>query len=256
MSQTNPLAPDFLIIGAQKAGTTSLFFDLMQHPQILPPEKKEIHYFDLQYQEPISFYRSRFPEYQTGKMTGEASPYYFFHPHVPQRVFQHFPEMKLILLLRDPVHRAFSHFRHNVIMKPERTPQTFEEALFQEERFFVKAYQELLRNPSADISEHNILSYRHRGLYFEQLLRWEKFFSKEQFFIIHSEAYFRNPKPLFDQLLNFLSLPSFSPQVFSYANRNEVESNLLPETQGALTEFFKPHNEALESHLHRRFNWL
>lgn len=78
---------------------------------------------------------------------------------MPQRVFQHFSEIKRILLLRDPIHRAFSHFRHNQNIKPERTPQTFEEALLEEERIFPQAHQERLQNPFADFDDCIYSSY-------------------------------------------------------------------------------------------------
>jgi hypothetical protein len=174
---------------------------------------------------------------------------------VPQRVFQHFPNIKLIIILRNPVLRAVSQFRHDRQREPDKTPETFEEALLLEERFFLKSYQELLLNPDLDAAEHRLYSYRQRGLYLEQLLRWEQYFPKEQFFILHSEEYFSHPKPIYDALLNFLSLYSFNPQQFENMNKSEDTLNLRAETHSALSEFFKPHNEALENHLQREFHW-
>jgi hypothetical protein len=188
------IEPQFIILGAQKAGTSSLFIDMICHSQILPASSKELHYFDYRYHEPISWYLNCFPAIEeTGKkkrgtarkdfkMTGEATPYYFFHPHVPQRVFQHFPKIKLILLFRNPVHRAISQYRHNKKMWPDMTPDTFEEALRPDDQFFKQAHQNLIENPYLDVLDHNLFSYRQRGLYLEQLLNWEKYFPKEQFY--------------------------------------------------------------------------
>jgi hypothetical protein len=104
--------PAFLIIGAQKAGTSSLFRYLSQHPDIRLPKRKELHFFDLQYSNGIDWYERLFPRKKIIKrqITGEASPFYLFHPLVPERVFNHYPNIRLIVLLRNPVDRAYSHF--------------------------------------------------------------------------------------------------------------------------------------------------
>jgi lipopolysaccharide transport system ATP-binding protein len=81
-------APDFLIIGAQKGGTTSLYSYLCEHPSVVAAERIEVHYFDLAYDRPWWWYKSHFPgRIGNGRtLTGEASPYYLFHPLVPERV--------------------------------------------------------------------------------------------------------------------------------------------------------------------------
>ncbi len=108
--------PDFLVIGAQRAGSTSLFAQLCAHPGVAAPSHKEIHYFDLQSFRGPRWYRSHFPPVASsrGRITGEASPYYLFHPAVPARVAEALPEVRLIALLRDPVARAYSHYQLSV----------------------------------------------------------------------------------------------------------------------------------------------
>lgn len=101
----------FLIIGAQKCGTSSLFYYLLQHPELALPEKKEIHFFDAKHQNGIGWYEDHFShKKKADKQTGEATPYYLFHPLVPQRIAIHYPQIKLIVLLRSPIDRAYSHF--------------------------------------------------------------------------------------------------------------------------------------------------
>ena len=104
--------PDFLIIGTQRGGTTTLFSLLSAHPGIFMPEEKEVHYFDLNYQKVIDWYTEKFSTSVKAStaITGEASPYYLYHPHVPARVAKDLPEVKLIVLLRDPVDRAYSNY--------------------------------------------------------------------------------------------------------------------------------------------------
>src|SRR5690242_8679107 len=104
------IPPHFLIIGAQRCGTTSLFEYLANHPEIVPPSVKKIHFFDSEYEKGEAWYRARFPVLENGFITGEATPYYLFHPRVPKRVRNWNPNVKLIVLLRNPVDRAYSHF--------------------------------------------------------------------------------------------------------------------------------------------------
>jgi len=96
--------PDFLIVGVMKGGTTSLFRYLSQHPDVLPPFRKEIKYFDCNYFEGAAWYRAHFPLRQkfTGgsKLTGEATPYYIFHPTAHERVASAVPQAKIIIILR------------------------------------------------------------------------------------------------------------------------------------------------------------
>jgi hypothetical protein len=102
--------PHFIIAGAQKAGTTSLFGYLEHHPHCLPSLKKEVHYFDMQYAHGESFYRRHFPATVTAAMRQrqvfESSPYYMFQPAVPGRIAKLVPQAKVIFLLRNPVSRA------------------------------------------------------------------------------------------------------------------------------------------------------
>src|SRR5947209_2592633 len=107
--------PGFLIIGAQRCGTTSLYDDLVKHPSIATASQKEIHFFDLNFQKGIDWYQAQFPGLgQKGFITGEASPYYIFHPLAPKRILAAAPEIKLIVMLRNPVNRAYSHYQHEI----------------------------------------------------------------------------------------------------------------------------------------------
>ncbi|MBU0638918.1 MAG: sulfotransferase domain-containing protein, partial [Planctomycetes bacterium] len=133
--------PDLLIIGAQKAGTTSLHRYLCRHPNVLGPWSKEVHYFDIQYDKGTTWYRTHFPSWpykclkdiRRGRrsLAFETSPYYLFHPCVPERVHKLLPNVKLIAILRDPVGRAYSHYHHELRLGYETLP--LEEALAKEE---------------------------------------------------------------------------------------------------------------------------
>ncbi len=117
------VVPDFPIVGAMKSGTSSLYLYTTQHPHVLPALKVEVHYFDINFNRGNKWYRSHFPTIfykfisrliKRHKMiTGEASPYYLFFPHSAQRIYTTFPNLKIIIILRNPVDRAYSHYFHS-----------------------------------------------------------------------------------------------------------------------------------------------
>ncbi|MGZ8918140.1 MAG: sulfotransferase family protein [Methylobacter sp.] len=102
--------PNFMIIGAQKAGTTALYEYLSRHPQIQPTKVKELHYFNCEarYKNGIEFYRSFFQLDTESKLLFDASPGYLNNANAPKRIYAHNPNVKIIILLRDPVERAYS----------------------------------------------------------------------------------------------------------------------------------------------------
>jgi len=167
LANKNLQMPDFLIIGAQKCGTTSLYRYLIQHPQIEPAIKKEIHYFDLNYNKPIQWYLNQFPalKTQSDRITGEATPYYIFHPHAPYRIKEHMPDAKIIVLLRNPVDRAYSHYHYAV----ERYGETlsFEEALDIENERLAGEMEKFQKNPYYKSRNYRCFSYQKRGIYIE-----------------------------------------------------------------------------------------
>src|SRR5699024_9381850 len=107
--------PNFLIIGAPKAGTTSLFQYLAKHQHIIPSQKKELLYFSVNQRMGLRGYLKNFPlkQEKMNKLTFEASPSYLFYPNGLQRIKRLFPGIKLVVLLRDPVNRAFSQWNFN-----------------------------------------------------------------------------------------------------------------------------------------------
>jgi hypothetical protein len=117
--------PNYLIIGAQKAGTSSLFNYLSMHPQVKNSYKKEVHYFDKNYDKPINWYKQYFP-FKFGvndkTMIGEATPNYLYHPFVAGRIKKTIPDVKMIVLLRNPVERVISQYFQAVRKNNEKRP--------------------------------------------------------------------------------------------------------------------------------------
>ena len=156
--------PDFLVIGAQRAGSTSLFAQLCAHSGVAAPSHKEIHYLDLQSFRSLRWYRSHFPPTAAarGRITGEASPYYLFHPAVPARVAAELPGVLLVALLRDPVPRAYSQYQLSVRDGHEQLG--FEEALRAEPDRLAGEEARLLSDRAYRADAHRHQSYAARGL--------------------------------------------------------------------------------------------
>ena len=175
--------PDFVIIGAQKGGTTSLYRYLTEHPDVGGATKKEVHFFDRSYHKGMDWYLAHFPERGESTVVGESSPSYLFHPDVPERVRRTLPHAKLIVLLRNPVDRAYSQYQ----MRLRRVGEdSFEEAV-DEELARLPSNGEL---PGPEKGHHAFLP---RGVYADQLQRWLAVFPREQFLVLHSEAFFTRP---------------------------------------------------------------
>jgi hypothetical protein len=257
------LLPDFLIIGAQRSGTTSLYNDLAQHPAVGPLVlEKGAHYFSTNYDKSLGWYRSHFPlkwraaaERRRGRpfMTGEGSPYYVFHPLAAQRVGETLPHVKLLLMLRDPVQRAYSQYRHEVARGFEHLP-TFEEAIDAEPERLAGERERIIEDPSYHSFEHQHHSYLARGRYLEQILRWRSLFPPEQMLIIKSEDFFSQPEPSFANVLEFLDLPPWRPKSFRRYNAARPAA-MEPATRERLERYFAGPNRALADHLETELGW-
>jgi hypothetical protein len=155
--------PDFLIVGAAKAGTTSLYNYLIQHPKIDGAVRKEVHYFDRDYDKTIDYYRSCFPSLSqpNDHITGEATPYYLFHPYAPERIHKTMPFTKIIILLRNPIDRAYSHY--NFTVRYHGDPLTFEEAVEKEEERLAPEFEKFKNNPYYRSLKYQIYSLLSQG---------------------------------------------------------------------------------------------
>lgn len=249
--------PDFVILGAQKAGTSSLYAQLGAHPSVLPALKKEVHYFD---RPPRSarWYRAHFPlrsrlaavGRRTGvARTGEATPYYLFHPAAPGRMHAHLPDARLVVVLRDPVARAISAYHHAVAGGDEQRP--IDVALD-------PANEEPLAPPNAagwyDAPDcpARLRGYLARGRYAEQLERWFAVYPREQVLVLETGELRAGSAP--PAVLEFLGLPPVTAP--SVPDRN-VGRYTPPasDLEARLREHFAPHNARLVSLLGVDWRW-
>ena len=236
--------PDFIIIGAARSGTTSLFKYLSLHPRIKLPSLKELHYFYFRNEEnkTIDWYLNQFPQLEKGQITGEATPYYIFHPLVPQIIKKTFPDVKIIALLRDPIDRAVSHYFHcnklgiGVNIKEMDIHEAFKYDIthnpIEEEK--------LINNPNYYSVSHQHNSFVLRGDYKKQLKRWENHFNKKNIKVIKSEDFYNNSFNSLNQICDFLGIEHFDVSIKSnLIVHNKIEYNPLTfEEKQYLREYF------------------
>jgi hypothetical protein len=255
------LRPTFLVIGAQRSGTTSLNDYLAEHPAVLSAAVKEVQYFHRYYEKGDRWYRSRFPlavraavvRRRTGVIpaVGEASPDYLFDPRVPARVHAFDPRMKLIVVLRDPVDRAYSQWR--MVTRHGHESLLFEDALDREEAELEGELERLLETDGyRDVPFRT--SYVARGRYAEQLERWLALFPREQLLVLLTDELSTDPEGAMSRVARFLGIPEWHAE--SYRLRGvQGEAAMAPETRERLARTFEPHNRRLEELLGRELPW-
>jgi hypothetical protein len=255
--------PDFLLLGGQRCGSTSLYTMLCGHPQVRAAAAKEPHFFDNHHLRGEAFYRRLFPlsadmrvrARLTGRpmVTGEATTHYLSHPAVPSRVAAMLPQARLIAILRDPVERAYSHYQ--LAVRNGREPLSFEQALEAEDARLAGEEQRLLDDPRYLGEAYNLQCYRTRGLYLDQLERWWAAFPPQRLLVLRSEDMFADPAAVYAQAIAFLGLEP-DPRRDRFEARNRVTYASMPEpARAALRRFYAEPNRRLEQRLGRQMHW-
>ena len=249
------MLPSFINIGEAKCGTTSLYDYTVKHPNILPAFKKEVHFFDLSFEKGLNYYKSFFPTSLKNNecITGEKTPYYLSHPLVPKRISDTLPSVKFILLLRNPIDRAFSQY-HQQFSRNYET-MSFEDAIKNEEKRLDGEEEKMIKNSKYQSYSHRHHSYLKRGRYYEHIMRWLEYFPKDQFLILTTEELDDNPKEIMNQVYDFLELPSFDVPIIPKSKKGTYKEKMNPETRLQLFEYFKPHNEELYKFLQKDLGW-
>ncbi len=257
--------PDFLIVGAQKCGTSSLYRNLVRHPSIIPAFVKEVHFFDNSrnyFQRGVGWYKAHFPTllhkyYRkhicgNDSLTGEGSPFYMFHPHALRRISELLPEVKIIILLRNPVDRAYSHYHHEV--EKRRETLSFEDAIRMEEERLRGEFDKLMTDEKYTSLNYSCYAYLLRGVYVDQLKRVYSYFDKSQVLILKSEDFFKDSQSTIDKVFQFLGLPGWQMEYFKKANVGSYQK-MNSATRDRLLNYFEPHNHKLYEYLGINFGW-
>jgi len=246
------LLPDFLVIGAQKAGTTALYAYLRWHPGITGPSWKEVSFFDRHWWRGEAWYRGQFPLRAGGRLVGEASPSYLFHPLAAERARSLVPGARLIALVRNPVDRAYSQYQHEVVLG--REPLSFEGALAAEEERTRGEAERLAADPRAFSRAWWDHTYAARGRYAEQLERWLAVYPREQLLVVGTEELGERPAETYASILAFLGAAPHELVAYPRVFDRDYEP-MRPETRAALAEAFTEPNHRLEALLGRPFGW-
>lgn len=265
-------SPDFIIIGAQKSGTSSVHYYLSQHPGLQASKPKEIHYFDKWINHGYSrkWYEYYFKSFGNNKLYFEASPNYIYHHSAAQSLSMMYPGIKMILILREPVERAFSAWNmykhmfdkgydmnrlkgkypgepnpvHQHLMKDRTRFPTFSETLDIELELMEKG----------ESIEPSILR---RGLYIDQLKNYYQYFEKEQILVLGFRDLLMNTKSFLDKIFEFLGVESmpYKKIKLKALNQRDYTCQLKPQEQSFLEEFYRQPNKELFQHLQKEINW-
>jgi hypothetical protein len=227
--------PDFLIIGAARSGTSSLHKSLAKHPNIkasiIGGNQKEVHFFDKKYSLGLDWY---FKLFNGSHLNFESTPNYLYDKRCPKRIHEALPDCKFIVMLRNPVDRAYSHYRN--WKKKEGWNAN------------------VLKN-----QEHMVVK---KGIYIEQLMRWFQYFKRDQFMIIRSEDFHGNPERIIQDIFHWLRLPANNIKGIYYDPVNKNQDKPNPKHQQIpsglrtwLRHYYKPYNELLYQFIGRDMGW-
>ncbi len=257
------MTPAFLICGAQRGGTTSMYQALRQHPNVLRPFlHKGVHYFDVKPERSLNWYRAHFPftaqgalrSRRTGHpaMTFESSPYYLFHPLAAGRIANALPGVKVLILLRDPVERAYSAHAHELARGFETEP--FERAVELEDERVAGEGEKLIADPTYISHAHQHQAYLRRGCYLPQIERMTGAIGRDRVHLVDSEDFFTDPEPVWNEVIEFLDLPPQHGRQFRRHNARP-RSPMPADLRARLTERFTESDERLAQWWGRTPSW-
>lgn len=254
--------PNFIIIGAHKCGTTTFYHYLRQHPMVYSAWKKDIKFFDLHYRRGVWWYRSYFPlkwhmkpdrHSSIHPITGDSATDYFYYPFAPKRIASLLSDVKLILLLRNPVDRAYAHYMHNRRIGWEE--RDFEEVINQDLDYLADISQFTFPEDMATLLRLRKFGYLEKGLYALFLAPWFDVFPQHRIFVIKSEAFFgKRKREIYRLVQSFLGLPGW--ENIDYRNINPGNYPPMNSVMRArLQKFYAPYNHMLYEMLGRNFDW-
>jgi hypothetical protein len=242
--------PDFLIIGVQKGGTTSLFRYLSAHEQVMPSLLKGTFFFYEHFDKGEPFYRANFPLKRNmyhgdkkNKLTGESTADYIYHYAVPARVASMLPEGKFIAVFRDPVERAISEYFF--LERHRKYPKTFHENIREE---LARLQADIDRQATYEemYAKRNAYPHLLRSLYAPQVAHWLDYFPRDQFLFLQSEKLYREPATTMREVYTFLGINDELLDSYPAHNVTKKKNKVAEDTKAELRAFFSPYNARLE----------
>ncbi len=260
------MLPSFLICGGQRCGTTSMYRALAAHLAVRKAVRhKGVHYFDIGYANGPRWYRGHFPTYRAAArasadiegvpiQTFESSPYYMYHPLSAARIAADLPGVRLIVLTRDPVERAYSQHAHEVARGFE-TETDFAKALALETSRLEGESQRLATDPTAYSFAHQHHGYRARGEYVRYLERLAAAVGRERIHVVDSAAFFTKPAQVYDEVVDFLGLPHLGYPEFDRHNARPRALPISAGVRGDLTAHYERFDDELSTWLGYPVSW-
>lgn len=194
------MRPNFIGLGAARAGSTWIARNLMQHPDIFLPGKKELHYFDRYFEQGLAYYEQEFEDWSGERAVGEITPQYFHNEEVARLIKVQFPDIKLFVCLRNPIQRAYSHYWRLVAVSSAGPNEDFETVL--------KNNQEVL----------NV------GCYYDHLCRYYKFFDRSQILVLIFDDLEAKPESFLRSIYGFLHVEDMSATQLAQQRINAAAS--------------------------------
>jgi len=250
--------PDFIIIGTARSGSTSLYYNICQHPCVLSAAYDELGFFDSNFHLGLNWYRSLFPtlfskwvvkQKKQFAITGEDTPFYIWNPLVAKRILKIIPNIKLIVLFRNPVDRAYSNYHLGVRAGSEKL--SFEDAIQMELKKLDKINDEI----EQDVDKYTTpRSYIAKGFYADQLKVWLELFSSEQLMIVSTEDLESNPQKTLDRIYNFLKIPK-NHRLIPEKQKIAAYPKMKNKTREFLIDLYKKKNAELFTMIGQKFDW-
>ena len=251
--------PDFLVIGAKRCGTTSLYQHLPEHPCISKSPHDNMGFFNDNFHLGVNWYKSFFPTTFTRKkikskfgnfLAFDVTTKYMEEESTANNVYQTKPNMKIIIILRNPVDRAYSQYHLSVRQTAER--RSFEDVVEENmNRLNKESHEHYGRKPKFSVEEDNHLK---KGLYALQLRYWLKIFPRENILIVSTEEFESNQQIIYNKIFEFLNISKFEVK-----NTKKMEKGNYPpmksETRNLLLDYFRPHNHELFELINMEFDW-
>ena len=253
--------PDFLIFAIGRAGTTSLYEGIMEHPDVYRPTMREIYFFDYKYKHGLGWYRGHFPSIlkkwavmnlkKKKFITGDCSGRLLRYPPGPKRIKQNNPNVKLLAILRNPVDRAYSLYSGQV--RNGREKLSFWDATQAEKKRLDGLMEKMEKDENFYSGEFFRKSYLYQSIYYDDLKKWFQLFPKKQILVLNVDDFDSKPQKTFERVFDFLGLSHYNVKLIHYNSQKNPE--IEPEIRKKLVEYFKPYNKKLYELLDEKFDW-
>lgn len=247
--------PDFIIIGSQKAASSSLHHYLSLHTNILTPPIKETQFFNMNYDRELNYYKSIFPVHKRDKLVFESISDYLSHPLAPKLCHKFLPNIKIIVTLREPVSRAFSHFNFVKNYEGEPLDMSFEEAISLEEKRIESALNSIESNRYYSAAALSRYGYKRNGEYAKHIKNWLKYYPINQFKFVDFNNIKTDLNIVMTELSEFLNIPYEGVVIKKIQNKSRYNIKLNPNTKEKLTSYYSRQNKELFSIIGQNLYW-